>query len=95
MPQLPDAQQQRRVRIARHAQIHKILHGLFSAPLGKDRLAHQPSQDLPNFEIQNVWSVQRLAARLDSAVDALARRCSQQPVNCSRGIQNDQRASRS
>src|SRR5208337_4296921 len=91
---LPDAGQQGNVRMTSKRKRLQKRHSLVGTELNNCAIPHQPPKRMDNFQIDQMRRVKFLTARGDSPFDAMSSRGLQQPVDCGRGVENDQRSSR-
>lgn len=91
----PNLRQQHEMGVARNSEVLQIKHCLLSTGCRNCSFTHQAPEDLGNFEIQEVRSMQGLVLRVDALFDALSGRCLKEPLHCGGRIENDHLASRS
>src|SRR2546427_2374744 len=93
--EFPNPPQKWCVRIAVDSQVHQVLQRFFRS--GNRKTVHRniAPQGLRYLRIKKMRGIQALSSRKHPAADAQAMRGLEQPLHCSRRVQNDQRASRS
>ena len=93
--QLPDAQQEHIVGGAFEGEIRQILQGLPAAIRGERTADRVSSQDLRDFQINQVRGMQRLVGTEQAIRDPSGGRGVQQNLKEGRGVDDDRRRSRS
>jgi len=83
------------MRIASNTEVQQIADRPVRTMFRDRSLQCETLQYLRDLEIKEVRRVQGFVTRINSLLDALARGCLKEPVNCGRRIEDDHRASRS
>ncbi len=95
IPELPHVRKKSGMRMTRDAKIQQVLNRVVRPTRRQDPLVNQAPEHVKHFDIEEMRSVKRLRLQTDSLVNALSRRRPQQPLHHCRGIQDNQRRSRS
>src|SRR5215468_2200639 len=83
------------MRIPCHPQVQKVADRLIRASSRDDSLLCETPEYLCDLKVQELRRMQTLPTDVNALLNSLSRSCLQKPVNCSRRIQDDHRASRS
>jgi hypothetical protein len=75
--------------------VEQIVGRLISPICGNRPFPHKPPQDLHDFKVQEVRTVQRFVTQKYSLVDPPSGGCLKKPINRGGRVQHNQRASRS